>query len=435
MSDPEEQQKDGIDLSSLLRKEDWLVVWMGFGIIILVASGIITRVPKVGTWSTSISDSFKLGDIPNFALLGAGLLALTSVAIKLKNEDLAGYWKGFPLIFFLAFVSFIISKQQTISYFGLAYVLWALLLGLFISNIIGTPGWLKSAVKTELFIKTGLVLLGAEILFPVIIKGGLVSMLQALFTVMVVWYFCYFLAKKVGLSRSFASIMATGVSICGVSAAIAAGGAIKGDKKEISYTISMVLLTSIVMLVCEPFIARMLHLPSAVAGAWIGGTIDTTGAVVAAGALYSDVAMTAAAIVKLSQNVLIGIAAFILAIYWTLKVEVKPDEKPKMIEIWYRFPKFIVGFMVASLIFSFVLTPTMGELAVKSILGITKGLRGWFFSLSFVCIGLETRFKELLEVGGKKAALVYIASQILNIVVAYILAWVFFGGIFFTSPI
>ena len=435
MNGAEMSGKKEIDWTSLIRKEDWLVVWIGFGIMILVTSGIINWVPKVGTWSTSITDAFKVRDLPYFALLGVGLLAITSIAIKLTGEELVEYWKGFPLIFILAFIAFIIAKQRTINYFGLSYVLWALLLGLIISNIIYTPSWLKSAVKTGLFIKIGLVLLGAEILFPVIIKGGAVSMLQALFTVLVTWYFCYFLAKKVGLSKSFASIMATGVSICGVSAAIAAGGAIKGDKKEISYTISMVLLTAIVMLVAEPFIARMLGLPSAVAGAWIGGTIDTTGAVVAAGALYSDVAMTAAAIVKLSQNVLIGVAAFILAVYWTLKVESQPDEKPKMIEIWYRFPKFIVGFMVASLIFSFILSPTLGETSVKSILSVTKGLRGWFFSLSFVCIGLETRFLDMLEVGGKNAALVYLASQILNIVLVYCLAWLFFGGIFFPPPI
>jgi uncharacterized membrane protein YadS len=229
--------------------------------------------------------------------------------------------------------------------------------------------------------------------------------------------------------------MASAVSICGVSAAIAAGGAIKGDKKEISFTISMVLLTSIVMLVAEPLIAKALNLPSAVAGAWIGGTIDTTGAVVAAGALFDETALTAAAIVKLAQNVLIGIAAFGLAVYWSLRVDRKPDEKPSLIDIWYRFPKFIVGFIVASLIFSFLLMPAIGETAVTSILGVTKSLRGWFFCISFVCIGLETKFEELMKVGGSKASIVYLIAQTMNILVVYFLAWFFFGGIFFPVPI
>jgi uncharacterized membrane protein YadS len=376
-----------------------------------------------------------MGNVYLLALLGLGILALTTLGVYFKGDNVTGYWMGFPVVFIMAVIAFIISKQATIKYYGLAYVLWALLLGLVISNIMGTPEWLKSAIKTELFIKIGLVLLGAEILFSTIVKGGLVSVAQSIGAVLVTWYICYYLATRAGLNQSFASIMASAVSICGVSAAIAAGGAIKGDKKEISFTISMVLLTSIIMLVAEPFIARMLGLPSAVAGAWIGGTIDTTGAVVAAGALYDETAMTAAAIVKLAQNVLIGVAAFGLAIYWTLKVESEPDEKPSLLDIWYRFPKFIVGFLTASLVFSFILMPAIGEPAVRSILSLTKGFRGWFFCLSFVCIGLETRFSDLMKVGGTKAASVYIIAQLLNVVLVYFLAWLLFGGIFFPPPI
>lgn len=427
--------KTKTDWSSLVKKEDWLVVWISSAILLTVVLRLLTSLPRIGSWSSSVLTSIRVADLPFFALLCLGLLAITSIAIKASGAGLSGYVKGFPLLFFFAFVSLIISKQETVSYLGLEYVIWALLIGLTISNTVRTPKWLKPAIKSELFIKTGLVLLGAEILFPTILKGGLVGLVQASITVLTIWYFCYFLATKAGLTKSFASIMASGVSICGVSAAIAAGGAVKGDKKEVSYTVSMVLLTSVVMLVVQPFVARMLGLPSAVAGAWIGGTIDTTGAVVAAGALYTDVAMTIAAIVKLSQNVLIGVAAFILAVYWTMKVESKPEEKPKLIDVWYRFPKFIVGFMAISLIFSFVVSPALTESALDAMLNIEKGLRGWFFSLSFVCIGLETRFKDLLSVGGRRAALVYLSSQALNIIVVYVLAWLLFGGILFPSPL
>jgi len=423
-------EREPIDWSSLIRKEDWLVVWMGFIILILATAGLITGIPSVGSWSSNITDSLGVGDLVGMVFLGLGILVLTSLGVFLKKEDLSSYWKGYPVIFVMAVVSFVISKQSTIKYYGLSYVLWALVMGLIISNVIGLPDWLKGAIKTELYIKIGLVLLGAEILFPTIVQGGLVSVAQSLCAVMVTWYFAYWLARKVGLS-----IMASAVSICGVSAAIAAGGAIKGDKKEISFTISMVLLTSIVMLVAQPLIARSLNLPSAVAGAWIGGTIDTTGAVVAAGALYDDTAMTAAAIVKLAQNVLIGFAAFGLAVYWSLRVERQEGEKPSLMDIWFRFPKFIVGFVAASLVFSFILSPSLGAAAVSSTLALTKSLRGWFFCLSFVSIGLETKFSELMKVGGTKAAGVYIAAQIVNIVLVYFLAWIFFGGIFFPSPL
>jgi uncharacterized membrane protein YadS len=428
-------EREPIDWSSLIRKEDWLVVWMAFIILILATAGLITRIPSVGSWSSNITDSLGVGDLAGIAILGLGILVLTSLGVFLKKEDLPSYWKGYPVIFVMAVVSFVISKQSTIKYYGLSYVLWALLMGLIISNIIGLPDWLKGAIKTELYIKIGLVLLGAEILFPTIVQGGLVSVAQSLCAVIVTWYFAYWLARKVGLSQSFASIMASAVSICGVSAAIAAGGAIKGDKKEISFTISMVLLTSIVMLVAQPIIARSLNLPSAVAGAWIGGTIDTTGAVVAAGALYDDTAMTAAAIVKLAQNVLIGIAAFGLAAYWSLRVDRQEGEKPSLMDIWFRFPKFIVGFVAASLVFSFILSPSLGAAAVSSTLGLTKSLRGWFFCLSFVGIGLDTKFSELMKVGGTKAAGVYIAAQLVNIILVYFLAWIFFGGIFFPAPL
>ena len=428
-------EREPIDWSSLIRKEDWLVVWMAFIILILATAGLITGIPRVGSWSSNITDSLGVGDLAGMVFLGLGILVLTSLGVFLKKEDLSSYWKGYPVIFVMAVVSFVISKQSTIKYYGLSYVLWALLMGLIISNVIGLPDWLKGAIKTELYIKIGLVLLGAEILFPTIVQGGLVSVAQSLCAVIVTWYFAYWLARKVGLSQSFASIMASAVSICGVSAAIAAGGAIKGDKKEISFTISMVLLTSIVMLVAQPLIARSLNLPSAVAGAWIGGTIDTTGAVVAAGALYDDTAMTAAAIVKLAQNVLIGIAAFGLAVYWSLRVDRQEGVKPSLIDIWFRFPKFIVGFVAASLVFSFILSPSLGAAAVSSTLVLTKSLRGWFFCLSFVSIGLETKFSELMKVGGTKAAGVYIAAQLVNIVLVYFLAWIFFGGIFFPVPL
>jgi len=427
-------EREPIDWSSLIRKEDWLVVWMAFIILILATMGLITKIPSVGSWSSNITDALGLGELPGMVILGLGILVLTSIGVVLKKEDLSGYWKGYPVIFAMAVVAFVISKQATIKYYGLSYVLWALLMGLIISNITGLPDWLKGAIKTELYIKIGLVLLGAEILFPTIVQGGLVSVAQSLCAVLATWYFAYWLARKVGLSQSFASIMASAVSICGVSAAIAAGGAIKGDKKEISFTISMVLLTSIVMLVAQPIIARSLNLPSAVAGAWIGGTIDTTGAVVAAGALYDDTAMTAAAIVKLAQNVLIGIAAFALAVYWSLRVDRQEGEKPSLMDIWFRFPKFIVGFVAASLVFSFILSPSLGAAAVSSTLKLTKSLRGWFFCLSFVGIGLETKFSELMKVGGTKAAGVYIVAQLVNIVLVYFLAWFFFGGIYFPAP-
>jgi uncharacterized membrane protein YadS len=259
-------------------------------------------------------------------------------------------------------------------------------------------------------------------------------MTQAIIVVLCVWYFCFWLARKMGLSDSFGSILATGVSVCGVSAAIAAGGAIKGDSKEVSYTISLVLLCAMPMLVGMPILAKALGMSEGVAGAWLGGTIDTTGAVVAAGAIYGKIALEAAAIVKMSQNVLIGAVAFLLAIWFTFKQKQAGGEKPSAAEIWYRFPKFIVGFVVASAFFSLILVPSMGEPEVKKILSVTGAFRGWLFALAFVAIGIETRFVDLVKVGGGKPVVVFLVAQVFNIFLTLVVAYLFFGGILFPSP-
>ncbi len=202
---------------------------------------------------------------------------------------------------------------------GLEVVFWALIFGLIVSNFFGVPEWLKPAIKTEFFIKIGLVLLGAEQLFSTIIRVGTYGMIQAIIVIGAVFYVCFWVAKKLGLDDEFASILGTAVSICGVSAAIAAGGAVKGDPKKVSHTISLVLLCAIPMLIFQPLIAKAVGMAPAVAGAWIGGTIDTTGAVVAAGQIAGPLAMGVAVVVKMAQNVLIGAAAFLLALWFTLE--------------------------------------------------------------------------------------------------------------------
>jgi uncharacterized membrane protein YadS len=173
------------------------------------------------------------------------------------------------------------------------------------------------------------------------------------------------------------------------------------------------------------------------AGAWVGGVIDNTGSVVAAGEIIgSEQSLKAAAIVKMAQNVLIGFAAFFLALWAALSLSVKEGaEKPSFMEVWFRFPKFIVGFIVASLIISFFVEPTYGEGAAKKMHSVCKGYREWFFTLAFVCIGLETRFKDLLTVGGGKPAIAYWIAQLANAVWTLIVVWILWSGIFFTPPI
>lgn len=360
-----------------------------------------------------------------------GLWVVGLIGMILMGLPAVKFAAGFPIVFILSALAFFIAGNSTVSYYGLEVVFWALIFGLIISNTVGVPEWLKTAVKTEYFIKIGLVMLGAEVLFGTIVKVGAYGMIQAVVVIAAVFYLCYWFAKKLGLDEEFASILATAVSICGVSAAIAAGGAVKGDSKKISHTISLVLLMAIPMLILQPLIAKWAGIPAAVAGAWIGGTIDTTGAVVAAGAIAGDQAMSVAVVVKMAQNVLIGVAAFVLAVWFSMKQGAATGEKPGLKEIWVRFPKFVLGFIIASLFFSFF----MAEADAKAVTGVTSQIRVWWFTLAFLCIGLETQFKELISMGGGKPALAFTVAQLFNIIWTLVIAYLIFGGILFPVPV
>lgn len=506
-------EKQGIDWSSMWKKDDWMSVWIGFIILAIFIAGFSFKMPswrwmaggafaeKAAGYASKVESLAKdaeakgedavkdqalalkaalaakdrkaIGDaagkveaaakeakdadlkkkgeklgkdvkgdagatltkvlsaanLQNALYILVGFYVLAALGMLLMGESIKNFTMGFPIVFVLSALSFLIAGNTTVNYYGLEVVFWALLIGLLISNTVGVPQWLKTAVKTEFFIKIGLVLLGAEVLFTTIVKVGAYGMVQSVVVIFAVFYVCFWVAKKIGLDDEFASILGSAVSICGVSAAIAAGGAVKGDPKKVSHTISLVLLCAIPMLIFQPIIAKAVGMAPAIAGAWIGGTIDTTGAVVAAGAIAGEEAMAVAVVVKMAQNVLIGAAAFILAVWFTLKGRAVGD-KPGLMEIWYRFPKFVVGFIVASVVFSFLLP----EASAKAITGFTGPLRGWWFTLAFLCIGLETQFKELVAMGGGKPAVAFLTAQAFNIIWTLLLAYLIFGGILFPVP-
>ncbi len=373
---------------------------------------------------------FSSGNILKSIYIGIGILILTAIGIALMGGRVGVFIAGFPVVYGIAWLSQFIAGNTTVNYWGLEYVIFALLIGLFISNVVGVPSWLKEAVRTEYYIKTGLVVLGAGILFFEILQAGAIGIIQALLVVFIVWYACVWFAKKLRVDDELGVMLATGVSICGVSAAITACGAIQGDKKKLSYAISLILIVAVPMMVLEPWIARVLGIHDIVAGAWIGGTLDTTGSVVAAGALISEVTMKVGTIVKFSQNVLIGVAAFVLSIWWTLKKGKQTGERPSARVIWERFPKFVLGFLIASFVFSFLLDPDL----VKETKGILGGLRTVWFALAFTSIGLETRFTELFRMGGGRPAIAFIGAQAFNVIWTLLLAYLLFGGFIFRIP-
>ncbi|MBI3068416.1 MAG: putative sulfate exporter family transporter [Betaproteobacteria bacterium] len=362
--------------------------------------------------------------------LGIAALIVAAVGIALIGGPVWAFVIGFPVVFVLAWLSRFLAGNGLAIDGGIEYVIFALILGLLISNTIGVPEWLKPAVQTEFYIKTGLVILGAGLLFYEILEAGALGIIQALLVVGVVWYFCFWLARKLRVDDDFAAILSSGVAICGVSAAIATCGAIQGDKKKLSYVTSIVLIVAVPMMVLMPWAVKALGIPDLVGGAWLGGTLDTTATVVAAGALISDAAMKTGVIVKFSQNALIGVAAFILVLWWTFKAGATTGERPNAGIIWERFPKFILGFLVASAVFSFFLPTGL----VDGTKGALATFRTWWFALAFVSIGLETRFWDLAKMEGGRPALAFLGAQAFNIVWTLILAFLLFGGYIFPVP-
>jgi uncharacterized membrane protein YadS len=363
--------------------------------------------------------------------IGIAFLILSAIGVALMGGNVAKYIVGFPVVYVLAWLSHVIAGNATMNYWGLEYVIFALMIGLLISNVIGVPGWLMEAVKTEYYIKTGLVILGAGILFFEILQAGALGIVQALLVVTVIWYLCFWLSKRFRVDDEFAVMLSSAVSICGVSAAIAACGAIQGDKKKLSYVTSLVLIVAVPMMVFMPWIAKAFEMSDVVAGAWLGGTLDTSGSVVAAGALISELAMKAGVIVKFSQNVLIGVAAFLISLWWTFKKGAETGQRPNAKVIWERFPKFVLGFVVSSLVFSFL----VDEENVNATKGTLAGLRVIRFGLAFTCIGLETRFTELVSMEGGRPAAAFLLAQAANVVWTLILAYLLFGGILFSVPV
>lgn len=427
--------------------EDWWSVYIGFFILFLAIAGVLPAAPKIAKW-VSLSEAFPKGIstlwTAIFLFLTMGVLTMIGVAImKVKGFNVVSYLTGFVLIFGLSFIAMVLSKQVFIKKWGISYVLFALAFGLIISNIFKVPKAMKIAGQTEFFVKIGLVCMGATIMFSVVMKAGAMGMAQALLVATVVWFMTYWICRQFKIEQRFSSIIATANSICGVSATIAAGGAVQGDSKEVSYMVAWVLVCAVVLIVIMPPLAVLMGLPSNMAGAWLGGVIDNTGAVIAAGETIKDAqgepskaAVDAAAMVKMGQNVLIGFVAFALAVWATMVLDRKEGvEKPGFIMVWDRFPKFVLGFMAASMVVSFLVEPNMGEKAAKGVAKACKAYRSWFFTLCFVSIGMETNFKELLTVGGGRPAIAYWISQAANAVWTLFVVWLLWSGTFFEAAI
>ena len=375
--------------------------------------------------------------IPTLVALLIVMGAFFSIGILFMDINLSKFWKGFWFLFLIAVLAMIIGNQETMRKYGFADVLWAIVLGMLISNTVGTPNFIKEALQTEYFIKTGLVLLGAEILFGKIVAIGIPGVFVAWVVTPIVLTLTYAFGQKVLKmeSKTLNITISADMSVCGVSAAIATAAACRAKKEELTIAVGMSMLFTAVMMIALPTFIVSVGMHPVLGGAWIGGTIDSTGAVVAAGAFLGETGMFVAATIKMIQNVLIGVIAFGVAVYWCARVECAPGQTVSKMEIWYRFPKFVLGFIAASIIISIMYQAmgSAGETMLEHgfIRGLTRNAREWFFALAFASIGLSSNFRELgKHFKGGKPVILYVCGQSFNLILTLTMAYIMFFLVF-----
>jgi uncharacterized integral membrane protein (TIGR00698 family) len=426
--------------AEFIRKEDWWAVWIGLFLVILAvvfwSAGnsiklLTAQIPKWGdihTLTTALSHNFG-----SIVLLFITFLVLFSIAVSFLRVKISQFISGFIILFVLSVLINIFSSWEWAQRYTLEAPLIALAIGLVISNIIPIPDWFEAALRTELYVKVGIVLLGATLPFTLIVKAGPVAILQATIIAVVTFFTIYFVASKwLGLDKRFAATLGAGGSVCGVSASIAVGSSIKAKKEHVSVSISLVVIWAIVMIFALSLIIKLFKIPAGPAGAWIGTSEFADAAGITAASAFGDKALTAFTLMKvIGRDIFIGVWCFILAFISITRWEKKEEgTKADASEIWRRFPKFVIGFFAASAIVTILFagaSTANADVINTNIVAPIKELRTWAFTFCFLSIGLTTRFKELTSVGWKPLV-AFSSGVVVNVVLGYILSILVLGS-------
>ncbi|MFM7076331.1 MAG: YeiH family protein [Planctomycetaceae bacterium] len=415
-------------------------------------NALSATIDKPQTWNDSPTRAFVAVDKKDPAkeksvalpigLAMAWVAGILVAGAAVRGQTVRGIVPGAAALALLGGLAYLLSAQKVINHYNLEYPLWALVVGLVIGNTVGVPAWLAPALQGEFLVKTGLVVFGAEVLFSRLLELGLPGLLTSWVVTPIVLVATYWFGVHVMRipSRSLCMVISADMSVCGVSAAIATGAACKAKKEELSLAIGLSLAFTVLMMVLmPPFITRA-GIDPIVGGAWLGGTIDATGAVVAAGEMLGKELgdkrpAEVAATVKMIQNSMIGIIAFAVAVYWAGWVErgATGPRRSLAAEAWARFPRFILGFVAASVICSalFVVAPEGARLVEGATLGFTSRLRGWLFCVGFVCMGMQTVFRELAPyLAAGRPLVLYCLGQALNLALSLAMATLTFGWLF-----
>ncbi len=432
-------------------KEDWWAIYLGLGLVlvgyILFVNGSSLKWIAVTPAKWSHLDQLGAHFADNALRYAAQFvlwLVLFSLALGALGHKAREFVPAFVFLYVLSILIFALGQWDQAAKYNLEPPLVALLLGLVISNLLGLPRWLDAGFRVEFYVKTGIVLLGATLPFTLIVWAGPTAILQASIVSIVTFLVIYGVSIRLGLDRRLAATLGAGGAVCGVSAAIAIAGAVGAKKEHAPIAITTVIFWAIVMIFALPLASRLLHLPTGVAGAWIGTSEFADAAGFAAAQAYgdlaghlegitgtSDQAIFAFTLMKVvGRDVWIGIWAFVLAIVATTRWEAaETGRKAQPAEIWWRFPKFVLGFLVASLIITLVARdyslPDFNKLVSPTLVAPLKDLRSWAFIFCFLSIGLTTRFRELAT-AGRKPFLAFTSGVAVNVILGFVLSAIVF---------
>jgi uncharacterized membrane protein YadS len=431
----------------LIGKEDWWAIWIGLGLIVvaigLLANGSSIKWVAIGpTKWTHVSEAVAQfrGHASQYLSLFVLWAVLFGIATSALGYKLSRFLPAFAFVYVVSLVLYFLGQWDQASHYNLEPPLVALALGLLVSNTVGTPTWADAGLRVEFYIKTGIVLLGAGLPLTLIAWAGPVAILQAGIVSLVTFGVIYFVAVKLGLDRRLAATLGTGGAVCGVSGAIAVAGAVGARKEHASIAISLVIFWAIVTIFLLPLTARGLSLPTGVAGAWIGTSEFADAAGLAAAQAYGgyaghvpgitgnpDAAVNAFTLMKvIGRDVWIGVWAFVLAVVATTRWErTGIESKVSPVEIWRRFPKFVIGFLIASAIVTVVSHgysyADYKKVLQPALVAPLQALRTWAFTFAFLSIGLTTRFREFVTVGAKPFY-AFTAGVVVNIILGFVLS-------------
>lgn len=437
----------------LLRTEDWWAIFIGLGLIAaavaLFVSGASLKwlavAPQKWSQATEVSGQLRQHGL-QYAALFLLLAVLFGSGVAALGLRLSRFLSAFLVVYAATTMIYFLGLWDQSAHYNLEPPLVALALGLLVANTVGVPEWLEPALRVELYVKTGIVLLGASLPLTLLAWAGPVAMLQAAIVSLVTFGVIYVTAVKLGLDRRLAATLGTGGAVCGVSGAIAVGGAVGARKQDVSVAISLVVVWAIVMIFALPLISRSLGLSTGVAGAWIGTSEFADAAGLAAAQTYGgyaghvpgisgaqDAAVAAFTLMKvIGRDVWIGVWAFVLSLIATTRWErTGIDSRSGAGEIWRRFPKFVLGFLAASLVVTLVSRgygyADYKKDVVPGLVAPLQSLRTWAFTFAFLSIGLTTRLRDFASVGARPFY-AFTVGVLVNVVLGFVLSTQVFAG-------